>query len=217
MVRLGTWWKEHDFVICQRARRRAEIDAMSAVPRPLITVISGANRPGGSTRSTAEAARRIYHDLGCEVWLIDLAAYPEGSFDPAVEPPGFKEIADLFVAAKGLVVVAPEENGEIPNILKYFFNWIRQRVTLQVRPVCFVGLAEVDDRAAAAAPVDQLHELFGGKKNAYIYPVRMLIPNAAQCVGAEGVLTEDVDAKLIRHAEGFIGFCLRMKGKSSAF
>lgn len=149
--------------------------------------------------------------------MIDLAAFPEGSFDPATEPSGFKEIADLFVAAKGLVVVTPEENGEIPNILKYFFAWIRQRVTLQVRPVCFIGLAEENDKEAAAGPVDQLHELFGGRKNGYIYPVRMLIPDAARRVGVDGEVEETEAAKITKHAEGFIGFCLRMKGKSSAF
>jgi len=190
---------------------------MSTEPRTLITVISGTNRPGSRTRSVAEATRRIYHDLDCEVWLIDLAAFAEGSFDPQAEPPGFKEIADLFVAAKGLVVVTPEESGEIPNILKYFFSWIRQRVTLQVRPVCFIGLADEDSKEAAANPVDQLHELFGGKKNGYIYPVRMLIPNAATRVREDGAIDESDLLKIHKHAEGFIGFCQRMRGQMGRF
>jgi NAD(P)H-dependent FMN reductase len=189
----------------------------AAQPRPLITVISGTNRPGSRTRSVAEAARRIYHDHGSEVWLIDLAAFAEGTFDPQHEPEGFKEITDLFVAAKGLVVVTPSENGEIPNILKYFFSWIRLRVSLQVRPVAFIGLADEPEPAAAASPVDQLHELFGGKKNAYIYPVRMLIPNAANRVHEDGAIDETDTLKLGKHAEGFIGFCQRMRGQMGKF
>lgn len=190
---------------------------MPTEPRTLITVISGTNRPASRARSVAEATRRIYHDLGCEVWLIDLAAFAEGSYDPQTEPPGFKEITDLFVAAKGIVVVTPEESGEIPNILKYFFFWIRQRVTLQVRPVCFIGLADEDSKQAAAGPVDQLHELLGGKKNGYIYPVRMLIPDAASRVRDDGGIDETDTLKLQKHAEGFIGFCQRMRGLMSKF
>lgn len=189
---------------------------MSGAPRTLVTVISGSNRPGSRTRHVAERARHLYHDLECEVWLIDLAAFPEGSFDPAEEPPGFKEIADLFVAAKGLLVVTPEENGEIPNILKYFFAWIRRRVTLEVRPVAFIGLSD-QPGDAAGAPVDQLHEFFGGRKNGYIYPVRMLLPDALNRVGEDGSVGPEDEARLRKHAEGFIGFCQRMKGQMGRF
>jgi NAD(P)H-dependent FMN reductase len=190
---------------------------MSAANHFLITIISGTNRPDSRTRTVAEQSRRIYHDLGCEVWLIDLAAFKEGTFDPEKEPEGFKEIADLFVAAKGIVIVTPEESGEIPNILKYFFAWIRQRVTLQARPVAFVGLSDEDNKFSAQAPVDQLHEMFGAGKNGYIYPVRMIIPDAANRVHKDGQIDEADAAKLKKHAEGFIGFCQRMKAGSKAF
>jgi NAD(P)H-dependent FMN reductase len=189
----------------------------SPQPRPLITIISGTNRLGCRTRSVAEVARRIYHDLGSEVWLIDLAAFAEGTYDPQREPAGFKEITDLFVAAKGVVVVTPSENGQIPNILKHFFSWIRLRVSLQVRPVAFIGLADEPEPAAAAGPVDQLHEIFGGKKNAYIYPIRLLIPNATNRVRDDGTIDETDTLKLGKHAEGFIGFCHRMRGQMGKF
>jgi NAD(P)H-dependent FMN reductase len=189
---------------------------MSAPPRLLITIISGTNRPGHRARAVAEQVRHIYHEKECEVWLIDLAAFAEGTFDPSVEPPGFKEVADLFVAAKGLVIITPEENGEIPNILKYFFAWIRGRVSLQVRPVAFVGLSDAV-RGGAEGPVDQLHEMFGARKNGYIYPVRMLIHDAVHRVHEDGTLDELDHRKLEKHAEGFMGFCDRMKGTMNKF
>jgi chromate reductase, NAD(P)H dehydrogenase (quinone) len=190
---------------------------MSTEPkRPMITVISGTNRPESRTRVLAEFTRRAYHDLGAEVWLIDLAAFPDDLVDPSKEPPGFKEIADLFTAAKGLVIVTPEYNGEIPNVMKYFFNWIRGRASLQVRPVAFIGLS-TKEQGGAQEPVDQLHELFGGKKNGYIYPVRMLVHDALEKIDPAGMVDELEVAKLNKHAEGFLGFCRRMKAGSDKY
>lgn len=184
--------------------------------RLMIAVISGTNRPESRTRVLAEFARRAYHDLGAEVWLIDLAAFPDDAVDPTKEPPGFKEIADLFVAAKGLVIIAPEYNGEVPNVMKYFFNWIRGRASLQVRPVAFIGLSH-QEQGGAQEPVDQLHELFGGKKNGYIYPVRMLVHDAGDKIDPAGLVDEVEVAKLAKHAEGFLGFCRRMKAGSDKY
>ncbi|MDX6766346.1 MAG: NADPH-dependent FMN reductase [Candidatus Methylacidiphilales bacterium] len=191
---------------------------MSSGPsRPLITVISGTNRPGSRTRVLAEFTRRTYHDLGAEVWLIDLAAFPDDAVDATKEPPGFKEIADLFVAAKGLVIIAPEYNGEIPNVMKYFFGWIRNRANLQARPVCFIGLSTLE-QGGAQAPVDQLHEIFGGRKNGYIYPVRMLLHDAEDKIDASSeMIDQDEVIKLNKQAEGFLGFCKRMKAGSEKF
>lgn len=184
--------------------------------RPMITVISGTNRPGSRTRVLAEFTRRAYHDLGAEVWLIDLAAFPDDAVEPTREPAGFKEIADLFVAAKGLVIITPEYNGEIPNVMKYFIGWIRGRASLQARPVAFIGLS-TQEQGGAQEPVDQMHEIFGGKKNGYIYPVRMLVHDAGDKIDLDGMIDELEVAKLNKHAEGFLGFCRRMKAGSDEY
>ena len=109
----------------------------------MLTILSGTNRPGSSTRKVARHLEGVYKELGRPFALIDLQELPADAFTSASyaqKPAGMQPFIDKILAATAILVVTPEYNGGMPGALKYFIDLMPFPQSLQNRPVCFVGL-----------------------------------------------------------------------------
>ena len=173
----------------------------------MLTIISGTNRPGSHTRQVVRHIEGIYKQLGEPLTLIDLAELPAEIFHASTythKPASFTPFVDKVLRAWGLVVVAPDYNGGMPGVLKYFLDLLPFPNSLRRRPACFVGLSA--GPWEALMPVEQLEAIFAYRQ-AFLYSERVVIPNCNAVITAGGELT---DAGLGKHlfdqASGFIKF-----------
>ena len=180
----------------------------------MIVIISGTNRPGSNTRKVTAHVAAVYHSLGVKTHLLDLAELPPEIFAPtayAEKPASLARFTDPILAADGLVIVTPEYNGSVPGILKYFIDMLPFPESFEQRPVCFVGLAA--GVWGALRPVEQLQAIFG-YRNAYIFPERVFMPGIGKLLNDAGQFTNpDLEQRLRKQAEGFVGFVENLRGK----
>jgi len=180
----------------------------------MITVISGTNRPASNTRKVAGCVQAIYQSLEVKRELLDLAEMPPEIFSPAsyaAKPAGFTRFTDSILTSDGLVVVTPEYNGSFPGVLKYFVDMLPFPESFEHRPVCFVGLAA--GMWGALRSVEQLQTIFG-YRNALVYPERVFLPGINGMLDATGrFANEEMEKRLQKQADGFIGFVERERGK----
>lgn len=179
----------------------------------MLTLLSGTNRPGSTTRKVVRHLEGVYQQLGIPFTLIDLLDLPADAFTSASyaqKPAGVLPFVDKILAATGLVVVTPEYNGGIPGNLKFFIDLLPFPQSLQQRPVCFVGLGAGE--WGALRPVEQLQAIFG-YRNAFIYPERVFIRHCHKVIDADGKVTDaDIAKRLQAQAEGFVKFVDALKG-----
>jgi NAD(P)H-dependent FMN reductase len=179
----------------------------------MLTILSGTNRPGSSTRKLVRYLEGVYRDLGQPISVIDLVDLPVDAFTPAAyaqKPASVQPFIDKVLTANGLIVVTPEYNGGMPGALKYFIDLLPFPQSLQNRPVCFIGLGAGE--WGALRPVEQLQGVFG-YRYAFIYPERVFIRHCTRVIDAEGKITdEDLVKRLRAQAEGFIKFVASLKG-----
>jgi NAD(P)H-dependent FMN reductase len=180
----------------------------------MIAIISGTNRPGSNTRKVTARVEAIYHSLGANIQLLDLAEMPPEIFSPSAygeKPASFKRFIEAILAADGVVVVTPEYNGGVPGVLKYFIDMLPFPESFERRPVCFVGLAA--GNWGALRPVEQLQAIFG-YRNAYLFPERVFIPGIRQVLDDAGGFADlEIETRLQKQAAGFIGFVELLRQK----
>lgn len=173
----------------------------------MIALISGTNRPGGSTRKVAAEIERIFDELGEPLKLLDLVDLPADVFLPSsysTKPPSFTPWNQAVLESDGLIVVTPEYNGGMPGVLKYFIDLLQFPESLHRKPVCFVGIA--DGVWGALRPVEQLQQIFG-YRHAHIYPERVFIPHVNGVLDSAGRLADqEIVGRLRNQAKGFIRF-----------
>jgi NAD(P)H-dependent FMN reductase len=125
--------------------------------------------------------------------------------------PPLKKFSDAFLAAGGLVVVTPEYNGGFPGVLKYFIDMLPFPESFAHRPVCFIGVAA--GIWGALRPVGQLQAIFG-YRSAYIFSGRVFMPGMGKLLNEAGQLTSpDIEKRLGKQADGFVGFVHSLRGK----
>ena len=180
----------------------------------MIVILSGTNRPGSNTRKVAARIHAIYQSLNVPTQLLDLAELPPELFTPAAyaaKPAAFSAFTAPLLAADGLVVITPEYNGGVPGILKYFIDMLPFPESFEHRPVCFIGLAY--GMWGALRPVEQLQAIFG-YRNAHIFPERVFLPGISKVLNEAGEFTSpDLEQRLVKQAEGFVGFVERLHAK----
>ncbi len=180
----------------------------------MIVIISGTNRPNSNTRKVTTHVVASYKSLGVKTQVLDLAELPEAIISPAAyaeKPVELKKFTDAILAADGLVVITPEYNGGLPGILKLFIDMLPFPESFEQRPVCFVGLAA--GIWGALRPVEQLQAIFG-YRNAYIFPERVFMPGISKLLNEAGQFTSpDIEKRLAKQAEGFVGFVESLRAK----
>jgi len=180
----------------------------------MIVIINGTNRPGSNTRKVTAHVQAVYQSLNVRTHLLDLAELPPEIFLPtayAEKPASLTSFTDAILAADGLVIVTPEYNGGMPGILKYFIDMLPFPESFKQRPVCFIGLAA--GMWGALRPVEQLQAIFG-YRNAYVFPERVFLPGIGKLLNEAGQFTSpDVEKRLGKQAESFVGFVESLRGK----
>ncbi len=178
----------------------------------MITLIVGTNRPDSNTRKVARQVEEIYAQLNVPLRVLDLAELPPEIFSPsayAKTPDTFRPLSRAVLDAAGLVVVTPEYNGSIPGVLKYFIDLLEFPASFERRPVCFIGLAAGE--WGALRPVEHLQQIFG-YRNAFLYPVRVFIPQIGGQLDAAGRLQDaELVERLRSQAAGFVEFVERLQ------
>lgn len=176
----------------------------------MLTLISGTNRPGSTTRKVTRYLEGVYQKLGAAIDVIDLQDLPPETFAPtsyATKPASLAPFVDKVMKADGLVVVTPEYNGGIPGILKYFIDMLPFPASLKGRPVCFVGLGAGE--WGALRPVEQLQMIFSYRL-AYLFPERVFIRHCQTVVSPDGTITDaDLAKRLETQAQNFVTFAQR--------
>jgi chromate reductase len=179
----------------------------------MINLIVGTNRPESNSRLVANQVIDIYKKLGVSLNTIDLANLPAEIFHPssyATKPASFLPMSDAVVASDGLIIVAPEYNGSLPGVLKYFIDMLKFPESFEKRPVCFIGVAA--GIWGALRPIEQL-ELIFGYRNAFIYPERVFLPKINDLLGTEKKITDKKLLSMLENqATGFIDFVERLRG-----
>jgi chromate reductase, NAD(P)H dehydrogenase (quinone) len=179
----------------------------------MITLIVGTNRPGSNTRKVTAQLEEIYAELKVPLNVLDLAKLPPEIFAPtsyAEKPKSFQPFTDAVLQSAGLHVVTPEYNGSVPGVLKYFIDMLKFPESFEQKPVCFTGLSA--GIWGALRPVEQLQAIFG-YRNAYIFPVRVFMPQINSLLDAAGKIKDaELRDRLKAQADGFAGFVEKLKG-----
>ncbi|MDB6054856.1 MAG: NADPH-dependent reductase [Verrucomicrobiales bacterium] len=177
----------------------------------MITLLSGTNRPGSNTRKVTREIEQLYTELKIPFHVLDLAELPQEIFNSASyaqKPASFDKFSKGILQSTGLVIIAPEYNGGIPGILKYFIDMLKFPESFEKRPVCFVGVAA--GMWGALRPIEQLQQIFG-YRNAYIYPERVFLARINELLDAEGRLKDpEIRERLRLQAIGFSEFVKKL-------
>ncbi len=178
----------------------------------MITLVIGTNRPGNNTKKVARHVEEIYRGMKVPLHILDLADLPPEIFSPTSyleKPKSFASFSDAILKSDGLHVLAPEYNGGIPGVLKYFIDMLKFPESFERRPVCFTGIAA--GIWGALRPIEQLQAIFG-YRNAYIYPERVFLAQVGSLLDQSGRLQNpELLERLNKQADGFVTFveCLR--------
>ena len=181
----------------------------------MILVVSGTNREGNLTSRVAARVVEILqgHESGPEVEMIDLVELPASLFTPqayAAKPSEFQPCIDHVLACGGMLVVAPEYNGGIPGVLKYFIDMLPFPESFDGLPVAFVGLSA--GRWGGLRTVEHLQQVFG-YRNAHIFPGRVFFPAIQGKLDDSGELADPELLERLRvQVHGFLEFCGKLKG-----
>lgn len=174
--------------------------------KPILIVV-GTNRPGANALRIGRIIESIYQRVGEPVELYGLHQMPREIFDPtsyAAKPPGWVEVQQRIVEAKGLHLVTPEYNGGFPGVLKYFIDMLKFPESFERKPVAFVG--EAAGVWGALRPVEQLAQIFS-YRNAFLYPNRVFIPRVRETLDDTGNLNDPRISQLLEgQVQGFVRF-----------
>src|SRR3954470_21035818 len=178
----------------------------------MMTLLVGTNRPNSNTRKVARQVEEIYAELKVPLRVLDLAQLPPEIFLPssyAEKPKSFQPFSDGILQASGLHVIAPEYNGGIPGVLKYFIDMLKFPESFERRPVCFTGVAA--GIWGALRPIEQLQAIFG-YRNAFIFPERVFLPQVNSLLDSSGRLTNpELLERLRKQAAGFVDLVEKLK------
>jgi chromate reductase, NAD(P)H dehydrogenase (quinone) len=172
-----------------------------------IVGIVGTNRPSSRSAQVARALASIYDRLGERWEAIDLIDLPPAVFEPSAyarKPPGFAPFERKVVEARGLVVIVPEYNGGPPGVLKYFIDMLPFPRSLDLKPVCFIGLSE--GMWGGLRAVEHMQQIFGYRR-AHIFPERVFIPRCSLAFDPSERLGDgEIAQRLERQAREYLSF-----------
>ena len=179
---------------------------------PMITLLVGTNRPNNNSLKVARQIEEIYAELKVPLRVLDLGKLPPEIFLPssyAEKPKSFQPFAEGILQSSGVHVIAPEYNGGIPGVLKYFIDMLKFPESFERRPVCFTGIAA--GIWGALRPIEQLQGVFG-YRNAFIYPERVFLAQIHSLLDQNGRLNNpELLERLRKQAAGFVDFVEKVK------
>lgn len=172
----------------------------------MITIISGTNRPGSTTRLIAGYYSELLTELGHENRLYSLEDLPrEFAFTDLYgkRSAAFQEQLDTYIIpAERFVAILPEYNGTFPGIFKLMFDGIAPSI-LRGKKIGMVGVA--NGRGGNLRGLDQLtaamHYL-----QLMVYPKHLPLSLIQDHLSPERVLDVVTLEALKAHASGVATF-----------
>ncbi|WBA42263.1 NADPH-dependent FMN reductase [Hymenobacter canadensis] len=166
----------------------------------MITIIVGTNRPDSRARRIANLYAGLLADLQAEHQILDLVELPADVSVSALyantgRHPGFNRLADQASAADKLVFVVPEYNCSFPGVLKTFIDGLPYKGGIRGKKAALIGLGTGAQGGLLALShlTDVLMYL-----NTTVVPARVRLPFIDQHLTAEGELTNEFYAQLLR-------------------
>lgn len=169
-------------------------------------IIVGTDREDSNSLKVALIIKNIYRENHEEVELIDLREVKQvlstGPHYGKTQPDELLKYLNKVLCSDGLIVVAPEYNGSMPGILKYFIDHLKFPEAFESRPVCFVGLGGM---FGGLRPVEHLQQIFG-YRNAFIYPNRVFMINVWEKIKGQEIQDPKILDLLVKQVLGFQKF-----------
>lgn len=166
----------------------------------MITIIVGTNRPDSRARRIANLYADLLRELQAEHQILDLVELPadvsvSALYANAGRNPDFNRLADQASAADKLVFVVPEYNCSFPGVLKTFIDGLPYKGGIRGKKAAVVGLGTGAQGGLLALShlTDVLMYL-----NTTVVPARVRLPFIDQHLTAEGQLTNELYAQLLR-------------------
>lgn len=172
----------------------------------MITVISGTNRPGSTTRQVAEVYTNLLTEMGAQAQLFSLEDLPHNfAFSDLYgkRSPEFQQQLDQYIVPiHRFVALLPEYNGSFPGIFKLFFDAIHPDF-VRGKKIGMIGVA--NGRGGNLRGMDQLtaamHYL-----QLYVYPRHLPLSLMKERFDTHGNLNAETMKALSGHAKGMINF-----------
>lgn len=176
----------------------------------MIAVIAGTNRPEARSYDVAKIAESFLQEAGEETYFVDLKDLPMSALDGSQygegKPQQLVDTLEKMHQCSGYLVVAPEYNGSMPGILKYFIDHWQYPATFENVPVALIGLG---GRFGGVRPVEHLQQVFN-YRNAYVFPERVFIFNVWDVL-KEKKLNEEYTQLIEKQCLGFSRFIKALK------
>lgn len=178
----------------------------------MITVISGSNRPGNSTKPFAKKVHEILDKMTDQkVHFVDLEELTgdiihSEMYDGAVQSPGIVKIQDEMILPSGkFVFVMPEYNGSYPGIVKIFIDCLSVREykkTFSGKKAGLIGVAS--GRAGNLRGMDHLSGVLN-HVGAVVYPNKLPISGIGKILGDNNLVEDEgTISALEKFADGFL-------------
>lgn len=164
----------------------------------MISIIAGTNRPQSRTLQVANVIKSFLDQNGVANQLVDLQKLSfkelDGTQYSKNKPQSINDAVESLHRSQGYLIVAPEYNGSMPGILKYFIDHWEYPKTFEYMPVAFVGLG---GRFGGIRPIEHLQQVMG-YRNSFIFPERVFLFNAWDAV-KDGKITDPLTLKLLEN------------------
>lgn len=172
----------------------------------MITVISGTNRPGSTTRIISEAYSGVLSSLGQDNRLYSLEELPRdfaftdlyGNRSELFK----KQLEEFILPAGRFVVVMPEYNGTFPGVLKLLFDALHPEV-LRGKKIGMVGVA--NGRGGNLRGIDQFTAAMHYMQM-HVYPRHLPLSLIKDHLSPERQPDRVVMESIEWHAKGMMGF-----------
>jgi chromate reductase len=172
----------------------------------MITIISGTNRPGSTTRIISEAYSGVLNSLEQPNRLYSLEDLPRDfAFTDLYghRSEVFKQQLDEYILpASRFVVVMPEYNGTFPGILKLLFDALHPEL-LRGKKIGLVGVA--NGRGGNLRGIDQFTAAMHYMQM-HVYPRHLPLSLIKDHLSPERKPDRVVMESIELHAKGMIGF-----------
>ena len=140
-----------------------------------IQIISSTDRPNSNSLRFSKYLKQAYTNIDVDAGIISLEQFPLADVAGGVygnEPDSILNFRAPVLDADGLIFVIPEYNGSFPGILKMLIDYLPYPHGLEMKPVCFVGIAT--GAFGALRAVEQLQMILG-YRNVLAFPERVFI------------------------------------------
>lgn len=179
-----------------------------------LRIISGTDRPNSNSLRISKYLKRCYSEYELDVDIIDLQDFPTAEVSGGVyreKPKAVTDFTKAAIDADAWVIVCPEYNGGYPGILKLFIDYLPFPISLNKKPISFVGQA--NGAFGALRAVEQLQQVVG-YRNAHVFPERVFIPRVNKNFDDQkGILDPFQQELLMSQIKNYVQFIHDLKSE----